>query len=295
MGRHGRGMYAVGVVGERDVGKTSVVEAVLAEAGPTARWATVKSIHHDVRIDEPGKDTDRHRRAGADAVVGVTPPTTFEVAARHDPADAAKVAPLRAALERLGTRGVEGVLVEGFSASALPKILVGDRADVDGVVVERLPERPSVDAAGLLERARGLSTYPPVGTTPDADAVDGVLGRGVVSLPVANPPSVWTDPEPLDGLGPVAGRLEALREDLGDREGVRSVRLDRRPPVGADEPRSPVVCRLVAATRAACFGALAAWEDGVRAAAGDAEVRVGPAAVGAGAGLTGRGDRRGAR
>lgn len=281
-------MYVVGVVGERDVGKTSVVEAVLAEAATEAPWATVKSIHHDVRIDEPGKDTDRHRRAGAVAVVGITPTTAFEIAGRDDAAGA-KTVPLRAALERLGARGLEGVLVEGFSASALPKLLVGDRPGVGGTVIQRLPERPSVDAPGLLERIRGLSAYPPMAPTAGADTGDVVLGHGLANLPVANPPSVWTDPEPLDGLGPVGDRIRALCEDLGDRGGVRSVRLDRRPPIGADEPRSPVVMRLVAETRAACFGALAAWEDGVRAAVDGAVV--GPATIGAGAGLTGRGDR----
>ena len=59
---------AVSVVGFKDSGKTRVVEALVTEL--TARGYSIASIKHtaeDVPLDTPGKDTWRHRQAGAKA------------------------------------------------------------------------------------------------------------------------------------------------------------------------------------------------------------------------------------
>ena len=45
------------LVGPSDSGKTTFVESLVAELGGDGRVATIKSIHHDIEIDPPGKDT----------------------------------------------------------------------------------------------------------------------------------------------------------------------------------------------------------------------------------------------
>lgn len=120
----------VALVGPSDAGKTSLVETLVG-AFDDRSVATIKSIHHDIEPDAPGTDTHRHRSAGADAVVGVTPRLTFEIARGGKGADREaddEIAALRRALARLSDRGIELVLVEGFSAAALPTIHVGDDA-----------------------------------------------------------------------------------------------------------------------------------------------------------------------
>lgn len=153
-------MYVVGVVGESGAGKTTLVErlvSALDRAGTTV--GTVKGIHHAVELDEPGKDTHRHRTAGAARVVGVTPELTasFQPVGKDDGgADTA----LDRALDEFAD-DVDVVLVEGFSSSALPKLVVGDPEAIafDGDVLERVarPDDADVDAlaARVLDATRG--------------------------------------------------------------------------------------------------------------------------------------------
>jgi molybdopterin-guanine dinucleotide biosynthesis protein B len=124
----------VSIVGPSGTGKTSLIEDLVA-AFDDRSVATIKSIHHDIEPDTPGTDTHRHRTAGADTVVGITPDLTFEISrggkgSDRDDTDA-ELAALRRTLEQLVERGFDIVLVEGFSAAPLPTIHVGedDRTD----------------------------------------------------------------------------------------------------------------------------------------------------------------------
>ncbi len=59
-----------GVMGWKNTGKTTLMERLVATL--TARGltvSTVKHVHHDVDLDQPGKDTFRHRAAGAAEVI----------------------------------------------------------------------------------------------------------------------------------------------------------------------------------------------------------------------------------
>lgn len=166
-------MKVVCLAGPSDAGKTTLVEALLTEfvdAGD--RVATVKSIHHDVEIDTPGTDTYRHRMAGAETVVGITPELTFDVstrAKRNPPPlpegaadggllaenpDDPEVRALASSLARLDRRGYDVVLVEGFAASPIETVIVGDRdpSAVGGEVVGR-GDDPLPD---LVETIRAL-------------------------------------------------------------------------------------------------------------------------------------------
>lgn len=145
-------LRVVCLAGPSDSGKTTLVEDLVPRLADHGRVATVKSIHHDVEIDTPGADTHRHRTAGAETVVGITPELTFDVSTRgkRDPptspdgtdlfeSDDPELRALASTLVRLRDRGYAFVIVEGFSASPLATILVGDRdpADVGGRVVGR--------------------------------------------------------------------------------------------------------------------------------------------------------------
>jgi len=129
-------MQRVCVVGPSDSGKTTLVEALLdalAGAGPVA---TVKSIHHDIDPDTPGKDTHRHRIAGADTVVGLTPSYAFEITPGGKRVAESERALLAATLDRLEREGYSIALVEGFHDAPYPKIVLGER-DVDPPVAVR--------------------------------------------------------------------------------------------------------------------------------------------------------------
>ena len=59
-------MKVFGVVGWKNNGKTTLVERLVAHlTAPGYRVSTVKHAHHEVDLDQPGKDSWRHREAGA--------------------------------------------------------------------------------------------------------------------------------------------------------------------------------------------------------------------------------------
>lgn len=67
-------MKMFGIVGWSGSGKTVLVEALLPLLiARGLRVSTLKHTHHRVDLDSPGKDSFRHRQAGATEVVLVSP------------------------------------------------------------------------------------------------------------------------------------------------------------------------------------------------------------------------------
>jgi len=63
-------MNVYGVVGWKNAGKTTLVERLVAEISARGlSVSTVKHTHHGVDVDKPGKDSHRHRQAGARQVI----------------------------------------------------------------------------------------------------------------------------------------------------------------------------------------------------------------------------------
>ena len=63
-------MNVYGVIGWKNAGKTTLVERLVAEISARGfRVSTVKHTHHMVDVDQPGKDSHRHRQAGAHQVI----------------------------------------------------------------------------------------------------------------------------------------------------------------------------------------------------------------------------------
>lgn len=63
-------MRVYGVVGWKNAGKTGLMERLVAEiTGRGISVSTVKHAHHVFDVDQPGKDSHRHRTAGATEVL----------------------------------------------------------------------------------------------------------------------------------------------------------------------------------------------------------------------------------
>jgi molybdopterin-guanine dinucleotide biosynthesis adapter protein len=111
-------MRIYGVIGWKNAGKTSLMERLVAEI--TARGfsvSTVKHVHHDVDLDQPGKDSFRHRAAGASEVV-LASAHRFALMREHRGPEP----DLSAILARMAP--VDLILVEGYKRDAHAKIEV---------------------------------------------------------------------------------------------------------------------------------------------------------------------------
>jgi molybdopterin-guanine dinucleotide biosynthesis protein B len=117
-------MKAVGFAGFSGSGKTTLVERLIPALKLRGlRVSVVKHAHHNFDIDHPGKDSYRHREAGAFEVVIASDRRLALVREFERPAQLT-VHHLIAELYA----GVDWVLVEGFKGSDLLKVEVW-RAD----------------------------------------------------------------------------------------------------------------------------------------------------------------------
>jgi molybdopterin-guanine dinucleotide biosynthesis protein B len=113
-------MKVAGFAGFSGSGKTTLVEQVIPELRLRGlRVSVVKHAHHSFDIDHAGKDTWRHREAGAFEVVAASDRRLALIREFEQPAELS-VHQLLAELYQ----GVDWVLVEGFKDSDLPKIEV---------------------------------------------------------------------------------------------------------------------------------------------------------------------------
>jgi len=109
----------LGIIGYKNAGKTSLVERLVTEiSGRGFSVSTVKHAHHAFDLDQQGKDTFRHREAGARQVMlstgarwvliselrGTAEPELADLLGRMDPVDL--------------------VLVEGYKRDLHPKVEV---------------------------------------------------------------------------------------------------------------------------------------------------------------------------
>lgn len=113
-------MKVVGFAGFSGSGKTTLVERLIPALKLRGlRVSVVKHAHHKFDIDHPGKDTFRHREAGAFEVV-VASDRRLALIREFEQPSRLTVHHLLAELYE----GVDWVLVEGFKESNLHKIEV---------------------------------------------------------------------------------------------------------------------------------------------------------------------------
>ncbi|MFT4269245.1 MAG: molybdopterin-guanine dinucleotide biosynthesis protein B [Xenophilus sp.] len=113
-------MKVIAFAGYSGAGKTTLMERVIPELRRHGRRVSViKHTHHKFDIDHPGKDSWRHRQAGACEVLVASDRRLALIREFEQPAELdvhALLAELRA--------DVDWVLVEGFKLSDLPRIEV---------------------------------------------------------------------------------------------------------------------------------------------------------------------------
>jgi molybdopterin-guanine dinucleotide biosynthesis protein MobB len=164
-----------GIVGRKNSGKTHLVVRLVGEL--RRRGLTVSTVkhthHHDIELDVPGKDSWRHREAGAHEVIVASDRRWSLVHAGA--ADAPPVA-LDALLARLSPCDL--VLVEGYKGfTRHPRIEVHRAAAAgvaDGVAVPAAaPEPLAVHDAGIVALAcpagQAPASWPPTAARLDLD------------------------------------------------------------------------------------------------------------------------------
>jgi molybdopterin-guanine dinucleotide biosynthesis protein MobB len=165
-------MRIYGVTGWKNSGKTTLVERLVGEiTGRGFTVSTVKHAHHGFDVDQPGKDSHRHRAAGAAQVLvasrrrwalmtelrGAREPALEELLARLDPVDL--------------------VLVEGYKRDRHPKIEARRAATAQDLLAvgDETVEAVASDAAltGLAVPVFALDDVPAI-----ADFILGRVGLG---------------------------------------------------------------------------------------------------------------------
>ena len=102
-----------GVVGWKNTGKTGLMERLVTEfTARGLRVSTLKHAHHSFDIDHPGKDSHRHRMAGATQVLLAS---RNRWALMHELRDEEEPT-LEALLTKLAP--VDLVLIEGYKRKA---------------------------------------------------------------------------------------------------------------------------------------------------------------------------------
>lgn len=115
-------MIVFGIAGWSGSGKTTLIEKLVpCFTSRKLRVSVIKHAHHGFDLDRPGKDSWRHREAGATQVLMLSSQRWVLMhELREDPEPS-----LEQQLELLAP--CEVVLIEGFKAAAVPKIEVHRR------------------------------------------------------------------------------------------------------------------------------------------------------------------------
>lgn len=110
-------MRLYGVTGWKNAGKTTLMERLVGEiSGRGFSVSTVKHAHHAFDVDHPGRDSWRHREAGArEVLVASHARVALMTELRGAPEP-----PLQALLARLAP--VDLVLIEGYKREGHPKV-----------------------------------------------------------------------------------------------------------------------------------------------------------------------------
>ncbi len=143
-----------GFAGFSGVGKTTLIEQLLPILiGEGVRVSVIKHAHHDFDIDRPGKDSYRHREAGAYEVL-ITANKRWVL--MHELRDEAEPT-LEDQLEKLSPCDL--VIVEGFKRADIPKIEIWREANGKPMLYPQDPNIIAVACDTEIE-CRGLPILP---------------------------------------------------------------------------------------------------------------------------------------
>jgi molybdopterin synthase catalytic subunit len=250
-------MYVLGIVGHSDTGKTTLVERLTERCSTDADVATVKHCTNSPDVDTEGKDTARHRAAGAAETVALTDDgewfATGESRTLTDTLDV--LAP-----------DYDYAFVEGYSDAAIPKVVLGDReaadpviyraeggedADLDSILAALDERDPYVTLETLVESVK----YSPAEDR--AGAIATFTGRVRAKDSPDDRPTEHLEFERYDGVA--WERMADLRADLEARDGVHAVLLHHK--TGVVEAGEDIVFVVIlAGHRGEAFSAV---QDGI--------------------------------
>ncbi|MDD1774150.1 MAG: molybdopterin-guanine dinucleotide biosynthesis protein B [Methanobacterium sp.] len=139
-------MKILGIVGTQNTGKTTLVALIASELVKRGyNVGTIKHTHHD--FDLEGKDTWKHRQAGAKLVVGSGERTFFLINERMD---------LDKILKNIKfIKDLDYIIVEGFKFASYPKISTTEANDdytIKNVDVFNLKDEDISSLADLVEK-----------------------------------------------------------------------------------------------------------------------------------------------
>jgi molybdopterin-guanine dinucleotide biosynthesis adapter protein len=150
-------------VGRSNSGKTTVIERLIPELVREGyRLATIKHAGHGFNMDTEGKDSWRHKQAGAQTVI-VT--SKGSLALFTDTEQEVGVEQLR---ERYVSDGIDLIIAEGWKSEGYPKIVV---------VRDHVGEAPfSSEGVLAIVSNKPLSDVPPGIPVLDPDDIESLAG-----------------------------------------------------------------------------------------------------------------------
>lgn len=141
-------MRVYGVTGWKNTGKTTLTERLVAEmVGQGLRISTVKHAHHATEIDHPGRDSHRHREAGAGQVI-VASPVRWALMTELRGAEEPPLADLLAHLDPCDL-----VLIEGYKTAPHPKIETHRKAAGRDLLALQNPTIRAIASDGPVDSA----------------------------------------------------------------------------------------------------------------------------------------------
>ncbi len=157
-------------VGRSNTGKTTLIERLIPELVRRGwRVGTIKHNRHGFEIDHEGKDSYRHRRAGAKVTVLASPKQIAVIA------NAEKDYEISELISQF-IRGVDIVLVEGFKENSYPKIELR-RSSVPGAPLCQKADRLLAYVGDVKEGSEEVPFFHWDEITEIADLLEGCFGR----------------------------------------------------------------------------------------------------------------------
>ncbi|RRH78206.1 molybdopterin-guanine dinucleotide biosynthesis protein B [Falsigemmobacter faecalis] len=205
-------MRVFGITGRKNAGKTTLTEKLVAELTARGyRVSTVKHAHHATDVDQPGRDSHRHRQAGA---VEVILASSNRWALMHE-LRGATPPELSDHLQKLSR--VDLVLVEGYKLAPHPKLEIWRKANGADLLA---PDHPTIEvlASDQGDGGTGLPVLDPNDVTGIADYIEARTGLTELKKRGSSMPEGvrWT---------PVEEVFAALKAAIHSIEGRETVAL----------------------------------------------------------------------
>lgn len=138
------------IVGKSDSGKTTFLEGLVRElVARGLKVATVKHHAHETDIDQPGKDSWRHARAGSTTAM-IASPTQFALVSRVE-----KELTLPEIARVAQDAGNDILIAEGFKRQSINPVEISRHARSDEIISDPadlfalVTDNPDIDAPGV--------------------------------------------------------------------------------------------------------------------------------------------------